>query len=161
VPVMEAVRAAGKVRWIGVSSKLPEITRFIEWGVFDTFQIPYSALERAEERVVTAAARGGAGTIIRGGVARGAPEEGGLGHRDRWATWEKAGLDELRVPGETRTALLLRFTLSHPDLHTTIVGTLNPAHLTRNVQAAEAGPLPADVYTEARRRLEAVGEKPA
>jgi aryl-alcohol dehydrogenase-like predicted oxidoreductase len=51
----------------------------------------------------------------------------------------------------------LRFTISHPDLDTTIVGTLQPEHLTANIQAAEAGPLPEDVYAEARRRLETAG----
>lgn len=147
IRVMEEVRSAGKVRWIGVSSKLPEIIPFIQWGVFDTFQIPYSGLERAHEKMITAAARAGAGTIIRGGVARGAPEA--------------ARLDELRAPGESRTAFLLRFTLSHPDLHTTIVGTMNPDHLAQNLRAAETGPLPPDVYAEAKRRLDAAGERPA
>ena len=161
VRVMEEVKAAGKVRWIGISSTLPHITTFISWGVFDTYQIPYSALERTHEAAITAAAQSGAGTIIRGGVARGAPEEAGLGNRDRWAIWEKAALDELRAPGENRTAFLLRFTLSHPDMHTTIVGTMNPDHLAENLRAAEAGPLPPDVYAEAKRRLDAAGEKPA
>jgi aryl-alcohol dehydrogenase-like predicted oxidoreductase len=161
VQVMEEVKAAGKVRWIGISSTLPHITTFISWGVFDTFQIPYSALERAHETAITAAAQSGAGTIIRGGVARGAPEEAGLGNRDRWANWERAGLDELRAPGESHTAFLLRFTLSHPDMHTTIVGTMNPEHLAENLRAADAGPLSPDIYAEAKRRLDAAGEKPA
>jgi aryl-alcohol dehydrogenase-like predicted oxidoreductase len=160
VRVMEEVKAAGKVRWIGVSSTLPHITAYISWGVFDSFQIPYSALERTHEAVITAAAQSGAGTIIRGGVARGAPEETGLGNRDRWAIWEKAGLDELRAPGESRTAFLLRFTLSHPDMHTTIVGTMNPDHLAENLRVAAVGPLPPNVYAEAKRRLDAAGEKP-
>ncbi len=68
---MEDVRAAGKVRWIGVSSALPHIIEFMTCGAFDTFQLPYSGLERAHEDVITAAARAGGGTIIRGGVARG------------------------------------------------------------------------------------------
>jgi aryl-alcohol dehydrogenase-like predicted oxidoreductase len=48
---------------------------------------------------------------------------------------------------------VLRFTLSHPGLSTTIVGTSNPAHLTSNIAIAERGPLPADLYDEARKRL--------
>jgi aryl-alcohol dehydrogenase-like predicted oxidoreductase len=155
VQAMEEVRAAGKVRWIGVSTTLPELETFRAWGVFDAFQIPYSALEPEHERAITAVAQAGAGTIIRGGVARGAPAEGGLGEHQRWAAWERAKLDELRAPGESRTAFLLRYTLSHPHVHTVIVGTLNPAHLADDVRAAEAGPLPADVYAEAKRRLEA------
>src|SRR5205085_223081 len=161
VQVMEEVQKSGKTRWIGISSTLPHITKYIEWGVFASFQIPYSALERQHENVITAAARSGAGTIIRGGVARGAPEEAGLGNQDRWAVWEKAGLDQLLSPGETRTGFLLRFTLAHPDMHTTIVGTLIPEHLADNLRAASAGPLPKDVYEEAKRRLAAVGEVPA
>ena len=167
VKVMEEVRAAGKVRWIGVSSNLPDIIPFIESGVFDTFQIPYSGLERAHEQAVTAAVRSGAGTIIRGGVARGAPSlqrwiriRLGLRRDDQWAIWRTAGLEDLRAPGENRTAFLLRFTLSHPDMHTTIVGTMNPHHLAENVRAAEAGPLSPDVYAEAKRRLAAAREKP-
>lgn len=159
--VMEEVKAAGKVRSIAISSTLPHITTFIDWGVFDAFQIPYSALERTHEESISAAAGSGAGTIIRGGVARGAPEEAGLGHRDRWETWRQAGLDDLRAPGESQTAFLLRFTLSHPGMHTTIVGTMNPDHLAENLRVAAAGPLPADVYTEAKRRLDEAGETPA
>src|SRR5918912_783177 len=63
VRVMEEVKAAGKVRWIGISSTLPHITTYIGWGVFDTFQIPYSALERAHEALITAAAQAGGGAL--------------------------------------------------------------------------------------------------
>ena len=40
----------GKVRHIGISTTLPDIETFIDWGVFEAFQIPYSALERRESR---------------------------------------------------------------------------------------------------------------
>lgn len=161
VNVMQDVQRSGKARWISISSTLPHITKYIEWGVFATFQIPYSALERQHENVITQAARSGAGVIIRGGVARGAPEEAGLGSKDRWATWEKAKLDELLAPGETRTGFLLRFTLTHPGMATTIVGTLIPEHLDENLRFAAAGKLAKDVYEEARKRLSAAGENPA
>jgi len=48
---------------------------------------------------------------------------------------------------------ILRFTLSHPGLSTTIVGTSNPVHLASNIAVAERGPLPADLYEEAKKRL--------
>ncbi len=159
VDVLKEIQASGKVRWIGISSTLPHITKYIEWGVFDTFQIPYSALERDHENIITKAAQAGAGTIIRGGVGRGEPGAG-LGNKDRWDVWEKAKLDELLDAGESRTSFMLRFTLSHPDMHTTIVGTKNPDHLAENLQAAEKGPLPADVYEEAKRRLLEAGQGP-
>ena len=49
--------------------------------------------------------------------------------------------------------LTLRFTLSHPGLSTTIVGTSRLDHLASNIAMAEKGPLPADLYEEAKRRF--------
>ncbi|MCE0484543.1 MAG: aldo/keto reductase [Methylacidiphilales bacterium] len=157
VPFMDEVKKAGKVRHVAISSTLPHLPIFLKWGVFETFQIPYSALERAHEEVLSQVARAGAGVIVRGGVARGEPGSG-LGDGGRWNAFEQARLDELCAPGESRTTFLMRFTISHPDMHTTIVGTKNPGHLAENVKAAQAGPLPADVYAEAKKRLTAVGQ---
>ena len=153
VSVLLEMKQQGKVRWVGCSATSPHIESYIKSGVFDVFQIPYSALERQHEDAITLAGEAGAGTIIRGGVARGEPGIG-LGDGGRWTSFEKAGLDELRAEGESPTAFLLRFTLSHPEMDTTIVGTLIPEHLQENVRIAEQGPLPADVYTEAKRRLD-------
>lgn len=153
VDALREIKAAGKARWIGASSVSPDLDTFIDWGVFDVFQVPYSALERTHEQALQKAHDAGAGTIVRGGVARGEP---GVGHgpRDRWKLWDSAGLDELLGDGEARTQWMLRFTLSHPGVDTVIVGTLDPEHLALNVRAAEAGPLPSDVYEEAKRRLD-------
>jgi aryl-alcohol dehydrogenase-like predicted oxidoreductase len=159
VDTLREIQSTGKTRLIGVSATSPHLATYIEWNVFDAFQIPYSALERRHENLITKAHKAGAGTIIRGGVARGEPGQG-LGSGDRWATWDRARLDELLGAGETRTQWLLRFTLSHPGVDTIIVGTLNPEHLAKNVRAAEAGALPDDVYAEAKSRLDAAGEAP-
>jgi aryl-alcohol dehydrogenase-like predicted oxidoreductase len=48
---------------------------------------------------------------------------------------------------------MLRFTISHPDLHTTIVGTSNPEHLAANIAAARKGPLPPEEYEAAQTRF--------
>jgi len=159
VEALQEMQQLGKVRFIAISTTLPHLPVYLGWGVFDTFQIPYSALEREHEEWITRAAEAGIGTIIRGGVARG--EVGvGLGNTDRWKKFEEANLDELREPGESRTAFLLRFTLSHPHVDTTIVGTLYPEHLQENLAAAQKGPLPADVYEETKRRLDRAGVAP-
>ena len=160
IAVLQEMKAQGKVRWIGCSSTLPHIATYIASGVFDVFQIPYSGLERQHETVISDAARAGAGIIDRGGVARGEPGVG-LGGGDRWQKFDAANLDGLREDGESRTAFLLRFLLSHPDIHTTIVGTLIPEHLRENIAIAERGALAPDVYAEAKRRLDAAGEGPA
>jgi aryl-alcohol dehydrogenase-like predicted oxidoreductase len=160
VDVLKEIQATGKVRSIGISTYLPHIASYIESGDYDTFQIPYSALEREHERIIRAAGESGAGIIVRGGVGRGEPGTG-LGSTDRWATWELANLDELLEEGESRTGFLLRFTLSHPQLSTTIVGTKNPEHLKDNVRYALKGALAEEVYAEAKRRLDTVGCSPA
>jgi aryl-alcohol dehydrogenase-like predicted oxidoreductase len=156
---LNEIKESGKAHHIGVSATSPDLATYIGWGVFEAFQIPYSALERRHENLITAAHEAGAGTIVRGGVARGEPGQG-LGREDAWALWQRAKLDELLGDGESRTGWQLRFTLSHPAVDTVIVGTMNPKHLTENLAAAEAGPLPGDMYAEAKRRLDEAGESP-
>jgi aryl-alcohol dehydrogenase-like predicted oxidoreductase len=153
-----ALKKAGKVRFIGVSGTLPNLVEQIEMGIFDAFQIPYSALQREHEEVITRAAAAGAGIIIRGGVARGAPTDWqrryymlpGATMRERW---EQARLDDL-LNGMSRLEFTLRFTLSNPDLDTTIVGTRDAGHLRDNIAAALKGPLPEDIVREAKQRLD-------
>ena len=76
VEALKDMRKQGKTRFIGISTTLPHLPTYIDWGVFDTFQIPYSALERDHEEWITRARQSDIGTIIRGGVARGEPGEG-------------------------------------------------------------------------------------
>ncbi len=160
VNVLNDMKQEGKIRHVSISTTLPHLPTYIEWGAFDSFQIPYSALEREHENWISKSAEAGIGTIIRGGVARG--EAGvGLGSADRWQNFEAAKLDELRETGESRTAFMLRFTLSHPHVHTIIAGTLHVEHLKENVAAVAKGPLPLDVYNEAKRRLDGIGVKAA
>ena len=155
------LRDEGKVRFVGVSGTLPNLVEQIDMDVFAAFQIPYSALQLEHEDVIAKAAATGHGTIIRGGVARGAPSDWNRFYymvpsetmKDRW---EEAKLDEL-LNGMSRMEFILRFTLSHPGLTTTIVGTKNPDHLKDNIDAAMKGPLPDEVLAEAKRRLEAAG----
>ena len=146
----------GKVRFIGMSGTLPNLTEQIEMGVFDEFQIPYSAVQREHEELISAAARAGAGIVIRGGAAKGGP---GKEQGSYWDTWQKVGIDDL-LGDMSRMEFVLRFTYSHPDMATTIVGTVNPEHLQGNIDALLKGPLPADLYAEAKRRLAQGGEAP-
>ncbi len=162
VETLKALQAEGKVRFIGMSGILPNLPDHLAMGVFDVFQIPYSAVQRDHEELITEAAGVGAGTFIRGGAARGAAaqdknwqagplsQDPGLGQR----IWETSGIAGLLTgAGMSDMEFVLRFTLSHPGLSTTIVGTANPVHLAANIAIAERGPLPADLYEQARKRL--------
>jgi aryl-alcohol dehydrogenase-like predicted oxidoreductase len=147
----------GKVRWVGVSGELPNLREQLALGVFDVFQIPYSAVEPEHGAVIDEVAEAGGGVVVRGGVARGSPaKQAG----DTWEAWQRVELGDLL--GEmSPMELVLRFTISHPGVHTTIVGTSNPAHLRQNVDAASRGPLPPDLYAEARRRFATAQSSPS
>jgi aryl-alcohol dehydrogenase-like predicted oxidoreductase len=160
VETLQSLRDEGKIRFIGMSGILPNLPDHIAMRVFDVFQIPYSAVQREHEDLITAAAGAGAGTLIRGGAARGAPAEDkdwrrgplGLPEGEGQRRWESSAVQDL-LGDMSRMEFVLRFTLSHPGLSTTIVGTSSVDHLLSNLAVAEKGPLPADVYEEARRRL--------
>ncbi len=164
IEVMLALRDEGKIRFLGISGTLPNLADHLAMGVFDAVQIPYSALQREHDELITQAAAIGAGTLIRGGAARGAPAEDkgwgvspiGMRADESERRWRESNVEEL-LDGMSRIEFVLRFTLSHPGLHTTIVGTANPAHLSSNVEIAAKGPLPADLYAEAKRRIDSVG----
>jgi aryl-alcohol dehydrogenase-like predicted oxidoreductase len=160
VEELVALRDEGKVRFIGMSGILPHLPDHIAMGVFEVFQIPYSAVQREHEELITAAVDAGAGTLIRGGAARGAPAEDkgwqqgplGLAEGVGQDRWESSGVEKL-LGDMSRLEFVLRFTLSHPGLSSTIVGTSNPEHLRSNLAWAEKGPLPKELYEEAKRRL--------
>lgn len=163
VAELEALRKEGKVRFIGMSGTIPELEDHIEMGVFDVFQIPYSLLEREHEALIHRAAQRGAGIVIRGGVARGViikdesiideyPEFLRPGFRARRQRWQEAEVGDL-LDGMTPMEFMLQFTLSNPDMATTIVGTANLEHLENNVRVASRGPLPSASYAAARMRF--------
>jgi aryl-alcohol dehydrogenase-like predicted oxidoreductase len=160
VGVLMAARDQGKVRFLGMSGILPNLPEHIAMGVFDVFQIPYSAVQREHEDLIAAAAAAGAGTLIRGGAARGGPADDknwrqgplGLAAGEGQRRWESSGVEAL-LGDMTRLEFVLRFTLSHPALSSTIVGTSNSAHLQANLAIAAKGPLPPGLYEKAKQCL--------
>ncbi len=143
IETMLALRDEGKIRFVGISGILPHLTDHIAMGVFEVFQIPYSAVQREHEELITAAAKTGAGILIRGGAARGGPARDkswrrgpiGLPEGEGQRRWESAGLADL-LGGMTGHEFMLRFTLSHPGLSSTIVGTSQTGHLKANLEIA-------------------------
>jgi aryl-alcohol dehydrogenase-like predicted oxidoreductase len=164
IATMTTLRDEGKVRFLGMSGILPNLPDHLAMGVFDAFQIPYSAVQREHEDLITAAAEAGAGTLIRGGAARGGPAQDkdwrqgplGLPAGEGQRRWTDGGADDL-LDGLSPIEFTLRFTLSHPGLSTTIVGTSNPDHLRANLDMAGKGPLPAGQYARAKETLPRAG----
>ncbi|HWL06995.1 MAG TPA: aldo/keto reductase [Planctomicrobium sp.] len=152
IDLLISFRKQGLIRSIGVSSSLPELPGLIDLGVFDTFQVPYSCLAPEHHDLITRAGEMGAGIIIRGGIAHGGPDA----EIQRPAlndVWNRARLDELLPTGMSRAELILRYTLSHPHVHTVIVGTANLEHLKENLAAASKGALPVELTDQIRSRV--------
>lgn len=163
VAELRALQDEGKVRFIGISSTMPELEEHIAMNVFDVIQAPYSLLERQHEELIHAAAQGGAGIVLRGGVSRGimVKDEAVIDEypallrpsfRAKRQLWLEAAREDL-LQGMTPMEFMLRFTLGNPDMSTTIVGTADPGHLAENARVAARGPLPPDVHAEASRRF--------
>jgi len=97
IELLMGYRDQGIVRFIGVSSSLPQLPGLIDLGVFDTFQIPYSCLAPEHHDWIAKAAGTGAGIIIRGGIAQGGPDA----EIQRPALndcWTRAKLDDVLPP---------------------------------------------------------------
>ena len=157
------MKKVGKVRFIGASSTLPSLEDLVAMNIFDAFQIPYSALNRQHEEWITNSSISGSGTIIRGGVSKGTSvdNDNQIDLSEEWKKFWQANLQDLMEENESPTAFVLRFTLSHPNLDTTIVGTKNSEHLKENVSTSNKGKLSQEIYGEAKKRLAKIGIKPS
>ncbi|MET0453720.1 MAG: aldo/keto reductase [Mycobacterium sp.] len=152
---LTSLRDEGKILAFGVSSTLPAIDEHLGVEEFAALQVPFSALERQLESRIELAGQRGIGVIVRGGVAQAGKREKTTTDGRR-VTWEDSGLDELR-DGESQLGFLLRYAITTPGVTTVIAGTADPEHVRDNARAARRGVLPADVYAEARRRLDDAG----
>lgn len=155
IETLQEMQQNGKVRLIGMSGVLPSVLDHIDMGVFHTFQMPYSVLERQHEDAIAKAAAAGAGVLIRGGAGRGAPsgEDRAVKKSPKLvAAWQGSDVSDL-LDGMSPMEFTLRFTLTNPHVSSVLIGTANVAHLESNVAAMTKGPLPADLYEIAKARF--------
>ncbi len=123
---------------------------FAAWRDVEVIQVVYGCMTRLSENVIQKAYDDyGTGIVARGLLKR--------YDATYDARWEASGLQELLEEGETRNDFLIRYTLTHPAITAGVCGTRGTEHLVQNVRAALRGPLSADVYEEAKRRLNYVG----
>ena len=152
IELLEEFRTRGLIRFVGVSSKLPHLDGLLESNLFDTYQIPYSCLASEHDALISKAGRQGAGVIVRGGIAQGGPEAT-IQRPNLNEVWISAVLDDFLDESMTRAQLILRFTISHPHCHTTIVGTCDEDHFLDNIEAVRLGGLPEDLYLAIKQRV--------
>jgi aryl-alcohol dehydrogenase-like predicted oxidoreductase len=158
---MEEVRKQGKVRFIGYTATgkgqfaFSDVVEMLSWDVFDFFQLPYCIVARVHEQTISAVSGKDAGVILRGTVK---PDYARVYEQGEWDDlWSRANLDELMAEGEDRYRFMLRFAITHPDYSTDIIGTRSLEHLDDNIKTFEIGPLPDEVYSEAKTRLDSIG----
>lgn len=123
---------------------------FAAWRDVEVIQVVYGCMTRLSENVIQKAYDDyGTGIVARGLLKR--------YDATYDARWEASGLQDILEEGETRNDFLIRYTLTHPAITAGVCGTRGTEHLVQNVRAALRGPLSADVYEEAKRRLNYVG----
>src|SRR3954469_10499249 len=165
IEAMLKLKRDGKVRHLGISTRLPLLAEFIDVDYFSVIQVPYSALQRQNEDAIAALQKAGKAVVFRGVTGRGAPAKNwstrpiGTADGEARDIWEKAQLDEL-LDGMSRIEFMIRYVLSNDNVDTAIVATTDEAHLTTNIDYANKGPLDPKLLEEARRRLTEAGSRP-
>ena len=169
IEALEAARKAGKTRYIGYSGDSQAALYAVETGRFDTLMTSISiADQEAIDLFLPKAIERQMGVIVKRGIANAAwryDKEPEIDyHQEYWRRLQKLDYDFCR--GERRrddgpdgpAGIALRFTLSLPGVHTTVVGSTNPERFAANLRLLEAGPLPKTQIDAIRKRWKEVAQ---
>ena len=164
---MRAIKKSGKALHLGLTicNKTPglygypagygynSILRFAEWDEIESIQLVYGCMTRLSENVIRKAHDDhNTGIVARGAIKSYFPAYA--------ESFEVSRISELFGAGETKQDFFIRFVLTHPAVSAAVIGTRNIRHLESNINAAKKGPLPPDVYEEAKQRLNFAGVIP-
>ena len=169
--VIEALleaKEAGKTRFVGYSQEDDEAEWAIRSGLFDTLQMAFNLLvQDARYGLFELARAKGVGIIGKRPIANAMWGKALAGERRTQGTAEQLLLERamrMQEPGPIDGApddpieLALGFVLAHPEVHTSIVGTRNPAHMLANIETVERRlPISDAVVAELHRRFDRVG----
>ena len=169
VPEMHRQRDLGKIRFLGVTEQFVSDTahhmlqRALPDDCFDVVMVGFNLLNpSARDRVFPQTIRNDVGTLIMFAVRRALsrPEAlselvAGLVERGEVDARELNPEDPLRFLRERADITSVveaayRFCRHEPGAHVILTGTGSPDHLTENVAAIQAPPLPEDVQTTLR-----------
>ena len=141
--LQEAVDA-GKVRYLGYSGDDVDALLAIEMGVFDVLQVTFNILNQvALEEVLPAARNADMGVVAKRPIANArllSTESPQFHGGPYWEPIRSMLIEEGNWNDPLGCAL--RFTLSHPEISSAIIGTTDATHLYENVERALADPLP-------------------
>ncbi len=158
--LMDAQRS-GKARFVAASVYTEaEALAAADRGWLRSIQVPFNMLDQTmADRVLPAAAAAGSGVLVRSAFLRGVLTPNLDATPAPLAPLRDAARRALAIHGagvDGLASLALRFCLSFPAVSSVIVGVRSTAEVDANVDAAEAGPWPAE--TLARRGEFAVRE---
>ncbi len=170
VPEMQRQRDLGKIRFLGVTEQFVSDTehhmlqRALPEDCFDVVMVGFNLLNpSARERVFPLTIQNNVGTLIMFAVRRALsrPEAlselvAGLVERGEVDPAEFQADDPLHFLRERADVTSVveaayRFCRHEPGAHVILTGTGNPDHLSENVAAIQAPPLPEDVQATLRR----------
>ncbi len=147
-------RERGWTRFVGVSADGPSAAAAARRWPLDTQEFTYNILyqESAEDLIPTLKAQG-MGTIIKRPISNAVWEQSERPAGDYMGgPWDRAQTIPLAdLAGEMPILeFVLRFTLSHPDVCTAIIGSTDPDHIRANVEISDGHPLSDDIVQRAR-----------
>ncbi|MEQ9639000.1 MAG: aldo/keto reductase [Alphaproteobacteria bacterium] len=149
-------REAGKVRHVGYSGDNEAAAYAVTVPDIAVLETSVNICDQVNiDKVLPGAQQNGVGVLAKRPIANAAWKDVGE-QQGVYANYSRTYAGRLAHMGLTPEALgfggdagaawteiALRFTLTQPGVTTAIVGSTNPAHVGRNLQIAEKGPLPA------------------
>lgn len=163
LPALELLRQKGKVRFIGITGlKFSAFRAVLECVEVDT------VLSYCRHTLIDSSLKTQLDFLDekRVGIMNAAPLSMGLlTHRDPSprhpvpaARAAYAAADQCRAKGADLAHLAIRFAVSNPRIHTTLVGTASPANIERHVRWIEQPPDP-ELVDQVRRILKPIGSE--
>lgn len=152
IDALEHARQQGKVRAIGFAGDNQHLECAIASDRFDCVQTTLNiADQRSLQGPLPLAKATGLGVVAKHPIANAAWQHGErpAGPLCVTAFWERLQTMNLDL-GMDHLEVALRFAVWNHYVDSACVGTINIAHLTRNVHILDRGPLPSEIYQRVR-----------
>ena len=167
VRALQDARSAGKIRFLGYSGDNDAVMWAARSGEFDVLQTSFSLVDqKARHGLLDEVRSRGIGLIAKRPILNGLwradhdPDTYGIGYGVEYFRRQNAMIgDGSPLAGEPadRIEASLAFTLGHPEVHTAIVGTRNPAHFSSNARLIDKLPDASEFIAAAHRRFDELG----
>ena len=166
---LEKAKEAGKTRYIGYSGDSQAALYAVKTGKFDTLMTSISFVDQeAIDLTLPLCREQDMGVVVKRGIGNAVwrydtqPDNGYV--VEYWKRMKELDYDFCRPENRDTdgpdgpAGIALRFCLSLPGVHTTVVGTTNPKRFAENAALLQGGPLPAERIEAIRTRWKEVAK---